>query len=177
MSKNNIILAGCIVTAFTLLGGWYFGFFTQQSVVVEEPVKTRMIKIIKTYKDVAAAPLLDTDAINRALTLLEVPAGTQILSVVTNVTEEFRFANGDSALLYALRARIDGQDVSAGDIGAPMGLNSVKLNNQLGSAQEIGLYSLEKPVEVVAYIHGDNDADLANLRSGVLEVYITVVLL
>lgn len=178
MNKNTVITiagigAAVIVAAFFV--AYTLGMFTPKSTTTEEPAKARIIKVVKTYKDVATAEKLSADGSDRKLTITEIPAGTEIMSVTTNVVDAFTLSEGITASAVSLRAEVDGVEVSSGDLAAMPALNVKGISNLHGSANEFGLYSFDQQTSILFRMLGDNNTDLAQLRSGIIEFYITVV--
>jgi flagellar basal body-associated protein FliL len=170
----EIVLAVLVLAGLAVLINWH-RWFGYQSSVVETGQKARIVKIVKTYKDLREGEDLLPDHSQKKMTIAEIPPGTQILNVVTNVTEEFRLPKGEGVAASNLIVEKGGLQLSSGDIATLPSLQSIHFENRKGNTGEIGIYSLTDPVSLVLRVHSDANADLTKLNSGILEVYITEV--
>lgn len=174
MNNKKLIF---LITAFVLIAAavYFFSTSIQQTAVTETPAKARIIKIVSTHRDIASAQKTPDDNSERMLQVLTIPAGTQIVSLTTNVREAFSFPDDSGISAISLRAEIDGIEVSSGDIAALPALNIEGIYNQRSTTNESGLYSVDRPTSIVLRVHSDSNIDVAGLRSGILEFYITVI--
>lgn len=177
MNKKTLIPIVVLAVIIAFVAGAYFLDIigTPKSVTVASPVKAQMIKVVRTYRDVAQATKLTPDGSDRKLMIAEIPAGTEIQSIVTNIADPFVLPGNIPVYATSVRAERRGLEVSSGDLAAMPALDVTGISGGRGSANEFGLYSLDEPVSIMFRIQGGNATDLSTLRSGVIEFYITVV--
>lgn len=149
---------------------------------VEAVTRTRLksnlelIRLRVTFNDVIAGTDIGGNPSRKKVTVFTVNPGDQIVSLVSNVTTGFSAPGADSIEMRTIRAEINGNEVSNGDIIQPRMLNVPEFNNGKGEDREFMLWSGTESTSIVMTVEAVNGTSLNTLTAGQMDFYAIVII-